>query len=274
MIRVHALFNRSTHHPIVNSPTLLTYSTGKTATYLLMTLFIIQASAMAVLLSLLIKLLHGRLFLFANRIALSLHWQSKHSYLDLRAALCSSYPDGSLSFGMLSTRVQYMLGHLRFAIRLPTVLVGLLLLFLTVYKAIQFRRMSRNGGGSRLFQTLVRDQIMYFVGYAFHLMINLKTFDANSPLLPCSIFLVSGANMIAVSLEPLLICVAVGFNIGFPLLMGSRLLLNLREMAEEDLVLGMSVKNTTLTAIRFASGQVATLRTQQIAQSNVPSVYT
>lgn len=77
--------------------------------------------------------------------------------------------------------------------------------------------------------------------------------------------------MIAVSLEPLLICVAVGFNLGFPLIMGSRLLLNLREMAEEDLVSGMSVKNTTLTAIVFASGQVATVRTQQIVQSRVTS---
>lgn len=183
MIRVHALFNRSAHHPIVYSPTLLTYSTGKTATYLLLALFAVQASTMAILLSLLIRLLHGRPFPFSSRIALSLPWQSKRSYLDLHAVLCNSYLIGLLSSGMLSTRFQYMIESLISAPRLPTVLVDLLLLFLTVYKAIQFWRMSMNGGGSKLFQTLVRDQVMYFVGCAFeHLTIYFEMSDSNLPL--------------------------------------------------------------------------------------------
>lgn len=50
--------------------------------------------------------------------------------------------------------------------------------------------------------------------------------------------------------EPLLICFAVGFVIGFPLVMGSRLLLNLREMAEKDPV--GSTPNISLPTIHFA----------------------
>ena len=50
--------------------------------------------------------------------------------------------------------------------------------------------------------------------------------------------------------EPLLICFAVGFVIGFPLIMGSRLLLNLREMAERDPV--GSTPSISLPTIHFA----------------------
>ena len=71
--------------------------------------------------------------------------------------------------------------------------------------------------------------------------------------------------MFAVALEPLLICVAVGFVLGFPLIMGSRLLLNLREMAEEE-VAGGTTRSVTLSALVFLPGQVSTVRTQQIVQ--------
>ena len=48
------------------------------------------------------------------------------------------------------------------------------------------------------------------------------------------ILAVAVTNIIAMVFEPLLICWAVGFVLGFPLIMGSRLLLNLREIAERD----------------------------------------
>ena len=50
-------------------------------------------------------------------------------------------------------------------------MVDFFLLGLTLYKAVLFRRMFTDNGancGSKLFDLLVRDQVLYFVGYASH----------------------------------------------------------------------------------------------------------
>lgn len=52
--------------------------------------------------------------------------------------------------------------------RVPPVFTDTLLLVLTLYKAVSYHQLSftNRNGGYRLFEILVRDQILYFVGYA------------------------------------------------------------------------------------------------------------
>lgn len=74
---------------------------------------------------------------------------------------------------------------------------------------------------------------------------------------------IATANMMAVIFAPLLVCFAVGFILGFPLIMGSRLLLNLREMAERDPT--GSIPSMTLPSMLFVPGQ--SVGTQQMQQN-------
>lgn len=52
--------------------------------------------------------------------------------------------------------------------RVPPVFTDTLLLVLTLYKAVSYHQLSftKRNGGYRLFEILVRDQILYFVGCA------------------------------------------------------------------------------------------------------------
>ncbi len=62
--------------------------------------------------------------------------------------------------------------------------------------------------------------------------------------------LVAGANMFIIMFRPKLICVALGFLIGFPVIMGCRMLLNLKEIADDR----EDFDNITLATLVFASG--------------------
>ncbi|KAH8120478.1 hypothetical protein DFH11DRAFT_1739582 [Phellopilus nigrolimitatus] len=189
------------------------YNRSRIALVVLTVLLVVQATAMAALLISLLKIFHVISF--------------------TSGTTCGSFQTFPRWFALFW---------------LPAVLIDLLLLLLTLYKAFYFLKMTpgKRLSSSRLFETLVRDQILYFVGVLF----------------------VASANMVAVSLMPLLICVAVGFVLAFPLIMGSRLLLNLREMADDRL----ESNAPTISTLIFAPGQPVRSEHTVPSQSTPPAM--
>jgi len=115
---------------------------------------------------------------------------------------------------------------------LPALLTDIVLLMLTLRRAYAFGDKSdRDLDKSKLVGTLARDQILYFVGF----------------------MLVAGVNIPIIAFSPLLICVAFGFVLGFPLVMGCRMFLNLREIADEM----EDLDRITLSILVFAPGATA-----------------
>ena len=53
------------------------------------------------------------------------------------------------------------------------------------------------------------------------------------------------------AIYPKILCAALGFALGFPCVMGSRILLNLREIAREEMRCGVSTSRV-FTSIQFA----------------------
>ncbi|KAL5522956.1 hypothetical protein ACEPAF_1223 [Sanghuangporus sanghuang] len=122
---------------------------------------------------------------------------------------------------------------------LPPIIMDFILLVLTLRKSLALRRITPGKSWSelRLHRTLVRDQALYFVG----------------------IFICSLANMGFFTIYPKILCAALGFALGFPCVMGSRILLNLREIAREEMRCGLSTSKV-FTSIQFAE---QTLRQQE-----------
>ncbi|KAL5481101.1 hypothetical protein ACEPAI_10042 [Sanghuangporus weigelae] len=122
---------------------------------------------------------------------------------------------------------------------LPPIIMDFILLVLTLRKSLALRKITpgKNWSELRLHRTLVRDQALYFVG----------------------IFICSLANMGFFTIYPKILCAALGFALGFPCVMGSRILLNLREMAREEMRCGLSTSKV-FTSIQFAE---QTLRQQE-----------
>jgi len=109
----------------------------------------------------------------------------------------------------------------------PAVLTDMLLLALTLRRAFSYGISHGDSWKkSKLLNTIVRDQILYFVGF----------------------LLIAGANMLILMFGPKLICVALGFLLGFPVIMGCRMLLNLKEIADEK----EDFDKITLTTLVFA----------------------
>ncbi|KAI5120051.1 hypothetical protein M0805_007803 [Coniferiporia weirii] len=113
---------------------------------------------------------------------------------------------------------------------LPPVIMDFGLLVLTFRKALAIRRMmpGNNWRDFQLHRTLVRDQALYFTG--------------GTRILICSL-----TNMAFLAFSSSLLCDALGFALGFPCVMGSRILLNLRETAR-----GKPMTSLALTSLRFA----------------------
>ena len=70
-------------------------------------------------------------------------------------------------------------------------------------------------------------------------------------VLDVRIFACSLANMGFFTIYPKILCAALGFALGFPCVMGSRILLNLREIAREEMRCGLSTSKV-FTSIQFA----------------------
>ncbi|KLO20025.1 hypothetical protein SCHPADRAFT_934648 [Schizopora paradoxa] len=115
--------------------------------------------------------------------------------------------------------------------RLPALLTDLMLLVLTIRKVYSHDVTGDDSKRSKLVSAIAHDQILYFIGFLF----------------------VAGVNIPIIAFNPLLICVAFGFVLGFPLIMGCRMFLNLREIADESEV----PNEITLSELVFASGALS-----------------
>lgn len=128
--------------------------------------------------------------------------------------------------------------------------MDLFLLVLTLRKSMAFRKVSpgENWTNLRLHRVLVRDQAIYFIGFVpftrRHRTTLILNFNAYRILI-CSL-----ANIGFFAFSDTL-SAALGFAFGFPCVMGSRILLNLREVAREEMDCGFSTSNA-FTSIEFA----------------------
>jgi len=95
-----------------------------------------------------------------------------------------------------------------------------------------------------LIETLAKDQIFYFFG-----------------IMLCAVL-----NVVFYAVSAVFICVAVGFVLGFPLIMGSRILLNLREMAADEVK--DRERGLSLTTLQFVTHQETTHRTRLTQQTS------
>lgn len=105
-----------------------------------------------------------------------------------------------------------------------------------------------NSKTSKMVGTIARDQTLYFVGCDFHYLRFHHTDSFNESKF--RFVLVAGVNIPIIAFSPLLICVAFGFVLGFPLIMGCRMFLNLREIADEE----EDLDRITLSTLVFVPG--------------------
>lgn len=132
---------------------------------------------------------------------------------------------------------------------MPPIVVDFSLFILTLRKSLALYRMSpsKEWEDLRLHKTLVRDQAIYFIGYAYLISLRFLLKRHSAPrILICSL-----ANMTFLVFYPFIICAALGFALGFPCVMGSRILLNLREIAREEMRCGISTSKI-FTSLHFA----------------------
>lgn len=166
------------------------------------------------------------------------------AYLGIHALVRSQY-----EVGRLWRLILFMCDN----IRLPPIILDLILLVMTLYKAVQFHRMANNET-TVLMRVFTRDQIMYFLAYAHFfspsVFSDLNACSLNSTLLVGTINMILYADPNTTQLTT----VAVNFATAAPCIFGSRMLLNLKEVGGRTVMTDSGpAKMTELSSVVFDS---------------------